>query len=293
MTWFGGCRASSAKWPALASAPFCSSFRSILHFECLMLNSDGLLPRDHRNYSQPIMGLLFRRGIRLGKFARINVGKKGASLSVGVRGAKVNVGAQGTRVTMGLPGSGVAYSTRLASHGVRPSSTVAPGGGCLRAMGVLVLLVIAGAVGLADKSPMAALFATLILIVGWVSISRWFANRETAKLVATAEAAAIEEQRQLAAAQAEQERQRNERWTYLCHRYGEENAHKVWNGQIWLGCTVDLMIEILGQPFAVDQKVLKTKTSRTFKYRPIGASRYALRVYAEDDEVTGWEEKGD
>ncbi len=52
-----------------------------------------------------------------------------------------------------------------------------------------------------------------------------------------------------------------------------------------------MTVEILGQPVAVDEKVLKTKTKRTFKYRPVGVNRYALRVYLDDDQVVGWEDK--
>lgn len=56
------------------------------------------------------MGLRLRRSIKLGKFAKINIGKKGASLSAGVKGAHVTVGKNGVRKTVGIPGTGVSYT---------------------------------------------------------------------------------------------------------------------------------------------------------------------------------------
>ena len=144
----------------------------------------------------------------------------------------------------------------------------------------------------------------MLIVAGWVTIARWLRRRREAKALAIAQAQAAEHQRQLAAYHAEQERQRlaheadlarqrHERWTYLSNRYGEEIARKIWAGRLWVGCTVDMMIEILGHAAGVDEKVLKTKTNYTYKYKPTGANRYALRVYVTDDEVTGWEDKSD
>ena len=56
------------------------------------------------------MGLRFRRSIRLGKYARINIGKTGMSLSAGVRGAHITAGKNGIRKTVGIPGSGLSYT---------------------------------------------------------------------------------------------------------------------------------------------------------------------------------------
>jgi hypothetical protein len=133
-----------------------------------------------------------------------------------------------------------------------------------------------------------SIVATLVLIAG-AAIVTWRSRLKAAKAQALAEAAAAEQQRQL----AEQERQRQERWKSLCDRYGEENAAKIWSGNLWLGCTTDMMLEILGQPLAVDEKVLKTKTKHTYKYRPTGVNRYALRVFVENSQVIGWEDKAD
>lgn len=56
------------------------------------------------------MSLRFRRSIKLGKYAKINLGKTGASLSVGVKGAHVTLGKNGVRKTIGIPGTGISYT---------------------------------------------------------------------------------------------------------------------------------------------------------------------------------------
>jgi hypothetical protein len=52
-----------------------------------------------------------------------------------------------------------------------------------------------------------------------------------------------------------------------------------------------MMIEALGQPVHVDERVLKTKTVHTFKYRPLGKNRFGLRISLENGVVKGWDEK--
>lgn len=231
------------------------------------------------------MGFRFRRVLRLGKLARINVGTKGASLSLGPPGAVVNFGSRGARMTVGVPGTGMSHGVRLAGAYTRPSSSGSSSGGCLKALGILYLLALAAAAvgGAARASPVGGVVTAALIVAIWISTSRWLRRRREARARAVADAIA-----------AEEERARNDRWAYLLHRYTEPNAHKIWRGQLWLGgCTTDMAMEILGAPAAVDEKVLKTKVKRTLKYYPTGANRYALRVFVEDGEVVGWEDKSD
>lgn len=68
------------------------------------------------------MSILFRKSIRLGKFARINLSSKGISgISVGVRGARIGVNSRGTYVGTSLPGTGLSTQHYLNS-GSRNSS---------------------------------------------------------------------------------------------------------------------------------------------------------------------------
>lgn len=56
------------------------------------------------------MGIRFRNGIKLGKFAKINIGKKSVGLSVGVKGAHHTINSSGRRTSsVGLSGTGLSY----------------------------------------------------------------------------------------------------------------------------------------------------------------------------------------
>ena len=56
------------------------------------------------------MGLRFRKSIKVGKNARINLSKSGVGFSVGTKGARVTKKAGGgTRTTLSVPGTGISY----------------------------------------------------------------------------------------------------------------------------------------------------------------------------------------
>lgn len=84
------------------------------------------------------MGLRFRKSIKLGNGAKLNIGKKSVSLSVGGKGARYTVNSSGRRTkSVGIPGTGLSYvstsggrkSSSRSSHGRKASSTSK--GGCL------------------------------------------------------------------------------------------------------------------------------------------------------------------
>jgi hypothetical protein len=59
-----------------------------------------------------IMGIRFRKSVRVAPGVRLNFGKKGlTSLSLGRAGATVNLNQDGAKTTVGLPGTGLSYST--------------------------------------------------------------------------------------------------------------------------------------------------------------------------------------
>ena len=60
---------------------------------------------------------------------------------------------------------------------------------------------------------------------------------------------------------------------------------------LWKGQTAEQVLDAIGEPKDIDQKVLKTKTKETWKYFPSGRRRYGLRVMLDDGEVTGWDNK--
>lgn len=62
------------------------------------------------------MSIIFRKSIRLGKFARINLSSKGISgVSFGVRGARIGVNSRGTYVGTSIPGTGLSAQHYLSS----------------------------------------------------------------------------------------------------------------------------------------------------------------------------------
>jgi hypothetical protein len=63
-----------------------------------------------------IMGFRFRRSLRLGKGASLNLSRSGPSLSFGRRGARVTIGPGRTRYTVGLPGTGLSYTATSGHH---------------------------------------------------------------------------------------------------------------------------------------------------------------------------------
>lgn len=59
-----------------------------------------------------IVGLNFRKSLKIAPGVRLNITKKGiSSVSLGGKGARVNFGKKGTRTTVGLPGTGLSYSS--------------------------------------------------------------------------------------------------------------------------------------------------------------------------------------
>lgn len=84
------------------------------------------------------MGLRFRKSIKLGKNAKLNINKKSVGMSVGGKGARYTVNSSGRRTkSVGIPGTGLSYvstsggrkSSSRRSHGRKTSSTSK--GGCL------------------------------------------------------------------------------------------------------------------------------------------------------------------
>jgi hypothetical protein len=74
-------------------------------------------------------------------------------------------------------------------------------------------------------------------------------------------------------------------------KYGPEIANRIVNKQVWQGETAEQLLESLGRPVDVDERVLKTKTKHVWKYYQKGANRFGLRIMLEDGVVVGWDEK--
>lgn len=121
------------------------------------------------------MGLRFRKSIKIGKNAKLNINKKSVGMSVGGKGARYTVNSSRRRTkSVGIPGTGLSYvstsgsrkSSSRSSHGRKASGTSK--GGCL-------LMII--------------IFCAISVIV--VGISRLFGYRRPTKVKWTSDSYSI------------------------------------------------------------------------------------------------------
>ena len=59
----------------------------------------------------------------------------------------------------------------------------------------------------------------------------------------------------------------------------------------WQGQTSEQLLDSLGNPEDIDEKILKTKKKEIWKYNHQGSNRYGLRITLDNDLVIGWEQK--
>ena len=75
-------------------------------------------------------------------------------------------------------------------------------------------------------------------------------------------------------------------------KYGDSHlVEKLMAKSIWQGQTEGQLIDSIGKPLDIDQKVLKTKVKETWKYDRSGKNRYNLKVVFENGLVVGWDKK--
>jgi hypothetical protein len=274
------------------------------------------------------MGWRFRRSVGFGPL-RLNLSKKGAGMSVGGLGQRVTLRADG-RVThtSSLPGTGLSHQSTLGRVGEStplnhagaikaPSSTP---GGCLVPLALVVGVVGASTVvvGFRDSSP--ALFACGVAfemacaaIVAMQTRMRGSALRKLDEENAAAERE--REARQAAEAHAQQlfeaehaaqqaaEAHARQAWEAeragrragrvadLTARFGADIAEKIVAERVWEGATFEMIELSLGKPVDTAQKVLKTKTKDTWKYKQISGNQFRLRIMFENGVCVGWEER--
>ena len=83
-----------------------------------------------------------------------------------------------------------------------------------------------------------------------------------------------------------------ERVAILRKKYGRtELAAKIVEHQIWVGQTVEQLVDSLGPPIDIDEKPGLAERRLVYKYRATGPRSHPLWVTIENDRVTGWIEK--
>ena len=61
--------------------------------------------------------------------------------------------------------------------------------------------------------------------------------------------------------------------------------------RFWQGQSSEQLLDSLGIPQDIDQKILKTKKKEVWKYNHQGGNRYGLRITLDNDLVVGWDQK--
>jgi type II secretory pathway pseudopilin PulG len=230
------------------------------------------------------MGFRFRKSFKMGPL-RLNLSKSGVGASLGVRGARIGVGPRGARLNVGIPGTGIGWEQRasLAAANQRavtntPTSGMSPStAGCFGCLGFVVLA--GGIAAILQAATVEPGTASVIGVLGAVALIVWWNVHQKRKRAAAERAA------QEAVQMAHQQR-----FQHLAGRFGEQAAHAIMAGNIWMGATAEMVLEALGPPIDTDEKVYKTKTKHVYKYWPTGANRYAYRVTLENGVVVGWED---
>lgn len=78
----------------------------------------------------------------------------------------------------------------------------------------------------------------------------------------------------------------------LMEKYNDINlVNKLMKKLFWIGQTEGQLVDSIGKPLDIDQKVLKTKIKEVWKYNSTGKNRYGLRITIENGEVVGWDKK--
>ncbi|MBX7157353.1 MAG: DUF2845 domain-containing protein [Verrucomicrobiae bacterium] len=85
---------------------------------------------------------------------------------------------------------------------------------------------------------------------------------------------------------------KTERKKRLLLRYKDsELVEKLIQKKIWINQTQEQLLDSLGKPYDIDEKVLKTKKREIWKYKPRGHNRYGLKITLENSYVIGWDLK--
>jgi len=79
---------------------------------------------------------------------------------------------------------------------------------------------------------------------------------------------------------------------HIYQKYGNnEIADKIINNYFWVGQTSEQLIDAIGQPLDIDEKILKTKKKEVWKYNRTGTNRYSLKITIENGLIVGWDKK--
>jgi len=81
------------------------------------------------------------------------------------------------------------------------------------------------------------------------------------------------------------------RSTRLALLFGEEIGTRIENGVLWMGASKEMVFEMFGNPIAIENKYLTTKSRLIYKYFHIGSAKFLLEITIDDGLVTSWDDK--
>ena len=137
---------------------------------------------------------------------------------------------------------------------------------------------------------MGCLSGILMAVGGFVGFNAWLSGMGLGWSLAVGFAVWLIPLALASAAEAHSKRRR------LLTRYGDDAiVARILAGEVWQGMSEAMVVDSIGVPDAIDERVLKTKTKRTLKYFEVGEEskkRPKLRrsVTVENDVVVGWDE---
>jgi len=82
-------------------------------------------------------------------------------------------------------------------------------------------------------------------------------------------------------------RKKKARIRYLKKKYKDDAlVDRILSRGFWQGQTEEQLVDAIGQPEAVDHKLLKTRRREIWKYHTLGKNRFALRITIDDGLVS-------
>ena len=71
----------------------------------------------------------------------------------------------------------------------------------------------------------------------------------------------------------------------------EEIVSRILNQSLWIGQTTSQLLDSLGNPVDISEWRNTKEFGETWKFFRTGKNRYALKIYLENDQVSGWDKK--
>ena len=89
-------------------------------------------------------------------------------------------------------------------------------------------------------------------------------------------------------------KKREARRKSLIDKYGKDTGEKIFNKELFIDMTKEMLIEALGNPSDIKETVTREKTTNKYYYHPRETRQsttvYGLEVTLENDVVSGWKD---